>query len=202
MTAEDESIDRSHKRGTHRVARRRDGRRCHVRIGGAGVRRASRVRSWPRPAQRPPSTSQPPRSSVSARSGTSRRLRRPTTRSTRSGSSTPGSPPAEPIWAKPGAVADVVTSEFGLSGSGGQAATGAALRGLRTAQERGYLTHWDRMVQGSQNEIARTRDSQQTSATRAGPGRGALLPPLPMSLPHGPRLMYEDKETKWRSLEF
>jgi hypothetical protein len=78
----------------------------------------------------------------------------------------------------------------------------AALRGLRTAQERGYLTHWDRMVQGSQNEIARTRDSQQTSATRAGPGRGALLPPLPMSLPHGPRLMYEDKETKWRSLEF
>ena len=104
--------------------------------------------------------------------------------------------------AKPGAVADVATSEFGPSGSGGQAATGAALRGLRTAQERGYLTHWDRMVQGSQNEIARTRDSQQTSATRAGPGRGALLPPLPMSLPHGPRLMYEDKETKWRSLEF
>jgi hypothetical protein len=102
----------------------------------------------------------------------------------------------------PGAVADVVTSEFGLSGSGGQAATRAALRALRTAQERGYLTHWDRMVQGSQNEIARTRDSQQTSATRAGPGRGALLPPLPMSLPHGPRLMYEDKETKWRSLEF
>jgi hypothetical protein len=104
--------------------------------------------------------------------------------------------------AKPGAVADVVTREFRLSGSGGQAATGAALRALRTAQERGYLTHWDRMVQGSQNEIARTRDSQQTSATRAGPGRGALLPPLPMSLPHGPRLMYEDKETKWRSLEF
>jgi hypothetical protein len=33
--------------------------------------------------------------------------------------------------AKPGAVADVVTSEFGLSGSGGQAATGAALRALR-----------------------------------------------------------------------